>query len=253
MTASSEIVETQKRSLEKFANRVILGTEKAGSVSQKNEKVAAPVIINPVVRDLFYVKPIGGGTSLIPWADPLELQMKYSFGGGRSVINPMFTVDGTSKTDFLSIASAVAPSFGVEQFGFTYFADVQNNVHLAAELADLFYLLYTGGMTSMEPSAAVLAMEEHFSLGKAEDAMMIQSSVDTPELTKKMDGSSSIQPEAELQENVIDASADISSAVVVNSSVVELVKRHRLLSELDDDMVSAIDEMTLEELDYVIL
>lgn len=44
-----------------------------------------------------------------------------------------------------------------------------------------------------------------------------------------------------------------SSSMQFAAEVATILKRHRLLAEMDEDMLSSYDDMTLEGIDYVIL
>lgn len=115
---------------------------------------------------------------------------------------------------------------------------------------DLFYCYTTGLETAMSIVAQITDIEIHYSLGDANSAMAITASEPETSAVKRITISNEIELFCEMAATVISY-FQANPMVTIQSSVNAVMKRYRLLEEIDDAALEELDDMTLEELDYV--
>ena len=103
-------------------------------------------------------------------------------------------------------------------------------------------------------AADVLATELHYSLGEGTSAIELSADiVDGDCSTKYEEFETAVIFVAEVVEAIQQFMHPELHSIAIGLAVDPILKRHRLLSEMDADNLSAYDNMLLEEIDYVII
>ena len=118
---------------------------------------------------------------------------------------------------------------------------------------NLCYRLYTASETVMQLAASVLETEIHFSLGGGNAGFEITSELSEEYATKYEVAENVVSILAQAVEWIIQYMEPESNGVQFAAEVTTVLKRHRMLEEMDEDTLLSYDDMTLEEVDYIIL
>jgi len=186
-------------------------------------------------------------------ASPLLVSIGKSLGTGSSALELSVNLQDALKQSLLRVGSNIVLDTEITQTNTRKFLEMSVPVMPNAELTNLCYLLTTAADTAMEIAAYVLGTEIRFSFGRGFSGIAFGSKV-SKEWAQKF----------EVIRNTLDILADVSvtlmqiiepesTAVEFAAAASSIVKRHRLLVEMDTDMISDYDDMTLEDIDYVIL
>lgn len=133
------------------------------------------------------------------------------------------------------------------------FLDINSAMQLLADVKNLCYRLTSGGNTSMELAALVLGTEIHFSFGRAFSNMAFNSKVSNDVLYKMEAPNVAIELTHSATESITQFMSLEDVAVEIAMAAEPILKRHRLLEEMDDSMLESYDDMSLEDLYYVII
>lgn len=131
---------------------------------------------------------------------------------------------------------------------------VSPGIDIACELTNLCYRFYNGAQAVIQMAADVLATELHYSLGEGISAIELSADiVDGDCSTKYEEFETAVIFVAEVVEAIRQFMHPELHSITIGIVVDPIMKRHRLLSEMDADNLSAYDDMLLEEIDYVII
>lgn len=133
------------------------------------------------------------------------------------------------------------------------FLDIDSAMQLLTDVKNLCYRLTTGGSTTLELAALVLGTEIHFSFGRAFSNMAFNSKVTKNVLYKMEAPSVSVQLTHSATEFITQFMSLEDVAVEIAMAAEPILKRHRLLEEMDDGTLESYDDMSLEDLYYVII
>lgn len=133
------------------------------------------------------------------------------------------------------------------------FLETNAATELMANVLDLCYRFANTGSSTVELAALVIGTELHFSFGRAFSNMAFGTQI-----------AGSLLYKAEAPESVIElnSKADASAekyisienvAAEIALAVEPILKRHRLLAEMDADKLDVYDDMALEDAYYVII
>lgn len=117
---------------------------------------------------------------------------------------------------------------------------------------ELLYRYTTGMEAAFAIAASIGETEFHYSLGDGSSAIGIEISEPETIVEKKLLIGNAIEMFYELVVETISLFA-VSNDAEILMTLDAGMKRHRLLSELDDNTLAEIGDMTLEELDFVVL
>lgn len=177
-------------------------------------------------------KSLGYGKSLMELDMRLQDTLKQSILRWRTGVGLDAQVTETQEINFIAAEAAVVP---------------------AAKMTDLCYRITSTVSTAMEIAAFVLGTELHFSFGRAYSGIAIDSSVKGEEIQKFEVVRHTLDILTQLTECVIQFMEPDHMAMELTAAASSIVKRHRLLKEMDADLLSHHDTMTLEDVDFVIL
>lgn len=186
-------------------------------------------------------------------AAPLLAYVGKSVGSGESAIELDATVSEV-KRSIEKFSSLMELDAKIEKINTQSFLDIGCGVPIASEVANLCYRISTAVDTAMEITAAVLGTEIHFSLGSGENAIVLGADVDGGDIvTKHLAIESTVSILADVTESITQFMHPTESSMLFGMDAESIIKRHRLLGEMDADALVSYDDMTLEEVDFVIL
>lgn len=107
--------------------------------------------------------------------------------------------------------------------------------------------------TAIEIAALVLGTELHFSFGRAYGGMAFGAKVSGEHMQKYEIVENNLRILADVTESIRQFVGTEGSTVDLTVNASTILKRHRLLAEMDADELSEYDDMTLDEVDFVIL
>lgn len=131
---------------------------------------------------------------------------------------------------------------------------VEANTPIVSELTNLCYRFYTAGQTMVQLASKVLATELHYSLGEGSSHIEIDATVGLGDSSTKYEAfEDAVLILSQVTEFIQQFMSPEQGTILFGFDSECILKRHRLLYEMDNDALSAYDDMTLEEIDYVII
>lgn len=184
---------------------------------------------------------------------PLQAYTAVSLGGGKNELTLLQELKGLNEQSFIICDSDLDIDVGSLDTFKTSYAKAETSIHPDAELADLLYRLTVAGSSAVELSAIVSNTELHYSFGNAFSSITMSAELTGTNAEKKISVDSSVALGVTITDSVQSHIKPESSAVVFGASCEFILKRHRLLSDMDDSALSVHDDMSLEDTDYIIL
>ena len=248
----SEIDDMLATVYEKIENQVCLDASAVLTTRYQNELKQAAMELDIPNLPLLVL-------SFFALEDQVGVQVNQPFAYAKSSL-------GESKSAMVVLAKSLAEQkrifdvmqtqtvLGADDLDFQKhgFESGDSSVCIDQTSPELLYRYTTGLEAMFEIIASIGETEFHYSLGDGDSSICIQSSEPETSAVKKFEIGNDIELFAELVVKTISlfsVSNDMSILMSLNAGM----KRHRLLSELDGNVLSDIDDMTLEVLDYVIL
>ena len=180
------------------------------------------------------------------------MRVAKSLGEGGSRMNIDAEVRQSLKNSLLRPAAALPVDTKVRQISEQNFLTIDAPVEPSAEIVDLCYRFYTAAGTAMQIAAAVIETEIHFSLGSGESGIELSASADGT--AKKYEAiQSTVEILAGITEKITQFMAPEKGGILLSAAATPILKRHRLLNEMDADTLLTYDDMALEDIDYIIL
>lgn len=187
-------------------------------------------------------------------AQPIMAYIGKSGGSAESdaIVNAALQKD--VKSSMLAIAPSLACNASVSGTAKKAILSAQADIPIAGGLTDLCYRCYTGAQIALQMAADVLAAELRNSFGKGTSALALTAGMGNGDYTTKYEGVTAIvsiwsAATEEIQQFMEPAEHGLTLGFAADP----ILKRHRLLHEMDSGSLSAYDDMTLEDTDYVIL
>lgn len=184
---------------------------------------------------------------------PLQAYTAVSLGGGETELTLSQELDGLSQQGFITCDSDLDIGVkDIETFKTSY-AEVSTDIQPTAELENLLYRLTTAGSSAVELSAIVSNTELHYSFGNAFSSIALRAELAGTNVEKGISGGSGIALGITITESAQSYADPKPETVVFGVSCEFILKRHRLLTDMDNNGLSTYDGMSLEDADYVIL
>ncbi len=233
------------------------GTDIDANASFQTHYILSPedTAVNLTAEDIDVLETsfMGAQTAMVINAAPLSAKIAKSFGQGRSSVTINDSVQGTLKRGIMSPTDRVVVNASVLGSSKTDHIEIDAPVTSDAKLLDLFYKITATTGTAMEIAALVLGTEFHYSFGLGYTGLSIG--------TKLLGVSEQIYEVAKTNLQILSKVVTLteqymtsgSSDIVTEASADSIIKRHRLLSELDPVVLSELDDMVLGAIDYVII
>lgn len=184
---------------------------------------------------------------------PIRAGIAKSVGYGSSNIEIDSTVRDTLKNSILTVHNGLSVDAVVSGTNKHGIVRADAGVVPTAELTNLCYRVYRAADAVIQFAADVIETEIHFSLGSGESGLAVGSEVSGTVSEKYEPFQNAVSLIAGLTEKLIQLMEPEQATVYLTAGASAIVKRHRLLKEMDDDMLSSYDDMALEDIDYVIL
>lgn len=186
-------------------------------------------------------------------AAPLLVFVGKSLGNGDSVIGTDANLVGMLKQSIEHGDDAICFDTSVSDSNMQKMFYVDAPITLNADVANLCYRITNLVDTALELTASVLGTELHFSFGHAYSGVALGVTVSGTEAQKFEVAQSTLHILCSATESIQQFFVPEPIEVSVAANASAIIKRHRLLSEMDLDTISQYDNMALEESDYVIL
>ncbi len=178
--------------------------------------------------------------------------VKNPIGTMETQMNIDGSLDNISKTSLIA-CDCGADIYGTVDFEKTSFIEQSSGMALAPQVRDLFYVATTSVAVATELSALVLGTEIHYPLGNAFSSIALRAELAGTNVEKGISGGSGIALGITITESAQSYADPKPETVVFGVSCEFILKRHRLLTDMDNNGLSTYDGMSLEDADYVIL
>ena len=192
-------------------------------------------------------------SAMLIGASPLLVSIGKSLGYGSSEMDLDVNLPDVLKQSVLTLKSEMAFYADVLGTNETDFISVTADIIPSANIVDLCYRVTRAGSTAMEIAALVLGTEIHFSFGRAFSGVAFGSSVYGSKAQKFEVIENTLSILHTLTESIIQYVEPGAHFIKFGASGSAIVKMHRLLSEMDANELQDYDNMTLDEVDFVIL
>lgn len=187
-------------------------------------------------------------------AQPVMAYTGKSGGNAESSLVINAALEKDIKNSLLTVAPVVEIETSVLGTNKRSAISVSPGIDIACELTNLCYRFYNGAQAVIQMAADVLATELHYSLGEGTSAIEFSADIgDGDYSTKYEEFETAVIFVAEVVEAIRQFMHPELHSIAIGIVVDPIMKRHRLLSEMDADNLSAYDDMLLEEIDYVII
>ena len=185
-------------------------------------------------------------------AASVDAMVAKSLGGGSSRMDIDATVHQSLKNSLLRPAAGLPIDASVRQISEQNFLSAEVAIEPSAEMVDLCYRFYSAAGTVMQIAAAVVETEIHFSLGDGQSEIELSANADET-ATKYEAIQDTVKLLADITEKITQFMAPEKGGILLSAAATPILKRYRLLSEMDAAALLTYDDMALEDIDYIIL
>lgn len=251
----SHIDKMIKTCLERLNNGVEIGTSAEFQVRYSAQPVAAALEINAEKLKLLAHAYASAENALRITTAPIDAYVKKSFGQGQSGIEVVSNVRATFKRDLERASSQLVLDTDALKTKKTISEKPGSSVLIGTELADLLYRQYGAAASSMiQIVSNAVETEIRFSLGRCSFPIILDNQVLGERMTKHLTVESAVEVQSSAESTLKQFFIPKASALeIVPLGVEAIVKRHRLLYEMDSDTLATYDDKSLNDVDYVIL
>lgn len=186
-------------------------------------------------------------------AAPLLAFVGKSLGRGNSTIETGAELIGTLKRSVESANNGVSFNADVSDFQGQKLLRPEAPVLLCADVVNLCYRITNLVNTALEITASVLGTELHFSFGHAYSGVAFGAKVSGTNSQKFETINAMHCILCSATESIRQFFSPDADKIGILADASAIMRRHRILGEMDSDTVSQYDNMTLEDIDYVIL
>ncbi|MEY8573291.1 hypothetical protein AALD01_02640 [Oscillospiraceae bacterium 21-37] len=177
-------------------------------------------------------KPFGKAHTEIEITAELKESLKNALEQAHSRVVPSTSLAGINKLGIIRGYTAVEPG---------------------ATMVDLLYRIYTAASGGITIAAAALETEIHFSLGSGQSQLELSDRIIGECSIKQNEVASCLKILSELTDTLVACIQPTEATLEFFGQVNPFVKRHRILSEMDADQLVQYDDMSLDDVDYVVL
>lgn len=185
--------------------------------------------------------------------DTVNAMVAKSLGGGKSMFAADIKVKDVLKQSLLTTTNEMQIASTVKGMQVHKTTDAKAGIMPIAEITNLCYRFYSAAETTMQFAANVLGTEIHFSFGNANSDIVLDSTVSRTNAEKYEAVHDVLSLTVRTIEGLIQYLHTENAKTQIAFNAEEILKRHRLLSEMDDNTLASYDDMTLNETDYIIL
>lgn len=184
---------------------------------------------------------------------PLNAMIAKSLGGGGSAIRPSVQVRDVLKRSILQPISHLQIEPKVTSVRAEKKISADSVVMSSAALANLCYRLYAASETMMSLAASVMETEIHYSFGSGAVGIEVCGEVSEESITKYEVTKNAVSILARVVERILQYLEPESNGMQLAAEAAAVLKRHRIVGEMDENMLLSYDDMTLDEVDYIIM
>lgn len=196
----------------------------------------------------------GAESSMMLTAQPVMAYTGKSGGHAESNLIVNAALEKDIKNSILTITPAVEIETSVIGTNKKSAIAVSPGICIAGELTNLCYRFYNMATSAVQIAADVMATELHYSLGEGNSSIEFCADVIGGDCSIKYEMlESTVSIMSEVTEAIRQFMNPEAHGISVGVIVDPILKRHRRLSEMDTYDLSAFDDMSLEEIDYVII
>lgn len=186
--------------------------------------------------------------------EPLVTKIAKSLGHMDSPIILNASVTDTLKRSLLTLRSEITMDAGLTgDLKKGLLLDVDTGISMDATLDNLCSRVKFDAITGIEMTAIILGTRISHSLGRAISGITIDSDLIGTKAQKLEAADGVIQIMADMTPILIKLIYPEAASILLDAGVSgSVLKRYRLLNEMDDFQLDNFDDMTLNEVDYVI-
>lgn len=185
-------------------------------------------------------------------AASVDAMVAKSLGGGQSAINLDANIRQSLKNSILRPVAPIPITADVRRISEQNFLTTNTSIEPGADIVDLCYRFYQTVGTIMQIAAAVTETEIHFSLGSGESEFELLTSGDCTAIKHEVI-CDIVEIFAGVVEKITQFMTPAKGDILLSAAATPILKRHRLLNEMDADTLLTYDDMTLDDIDFVIL
>lgn len=187
------------------------------------------------------------------YAAPVLAQTKKSFGSGHSEIQLDLELKEPLKRAIEQVHSQVELATQLNGIDKRGIISASVGIEVDSVLTDLLYRVYTTASEAISIAANSVETEIHFSLGRGSSNLEVASYLIGEQIEKRESVVTCLDILSDLSELLLLCMQPTTNFIEFAGSVNAITKRYRLLAEMDSDKLTQYDDMTLEDVDYVIL
>lgn len=171
-----------------------------------------------------------------------------------SVIKSDVAIDKTQKTTFEGPQDIIASECSLETIQQQYFERAADSIDALSVLKDLLYQNYCDGESNADLDVSVVDTDTARTLGRSDFELFVSANLTgNGNAQKHISADVPVRSEAEIFESIQSDLKPDASSIKPLQDVSFTVRRYRTLGELDTETFESIDDMTLEDIDFVIL
>ena len=245
-----------KTCLERLNNGIEIGTSAEFQVHYSSYPDTTALEVNAGRLSLLAHAYASAENTLQITTSPIDAYVKKSFGRGQSAIEVVSNVEATFKRDLERATSQLALNAAAMQTKKKVSESVSPPILVDTKLTDLLYRrCVTVSPSMLQIVSNAVETEIRFSLGRCTFPIVLDNQVLGEQMTKYLTTESAIEIKPSAVEETLKKfiAPETNALELVPCELEPIVKRHRLLYEMDSDTLSAYDDMSFNDLDYVII
>lgn len=252
MVVHSEIDQIIRNIMERGESALVIDSRADFSATKDIDLVQDAVLISCGTTELHATGFMKADDTIVFSVLPLETELRYSLGSATNLLEFSVSDVDTIKQTFLQPEVSVEITNLPLEFLLTYHVGAESTLEFNSEVLSLFYDIFAEAETEMAVNASLLDIEEHTSLGAVQNEIELRSNItETPRLEKRGQVDGRIIIEVSEQFKKICNLQTFINPIVFSATAQAIIRRYRLLQEMDDLDVATFDDMMLDDVDYV--
>lgn len=252
MVVHSEIDQIIRNIMERGESALVIDSRADFSSTKDIDLVQDAVLISCGTTELHATGFMKADDTIVFSVLPLEAELRYSLGSATNLLELSVPAVDTIKQTFLQPEVPVEITNLPLEFLLTYHVGAESTLEFNSEVLSLFYDIFAEAETEMAVNASLLDIEEHTSLGAVQNEIELRSNItETPRLEKRGQVDGRIIIEVSEQFKKICNLQTFINPIVFSATAQAIIRRYRLLQEMDDLDVATFDDMMLDDVDYV--
>lgn len=251
MVVHSEIDQIIRNIMERGESALVIDSRADFSSTKDIDLVQDAVLISCSTTELHATGFIKADDTIVFSVLPLEAELRYSLGSATNLLELSVSDVDTIKQTFLQPEVPAEITNLPLEFLLMYHVGAESTLEFNSEVIGLFYNIFAGAETEMIVNASLLDIEEHTTLGSVQNEIELRSNItETPQIEKREQVDGRIIIEVSEQFKKICNLQTFINPIVFSATAQAIIRRYRLLQEMDDLDVAAFDDMMLDDVDY---